>query len=297
MCPVHKGTSADLWRFACGVNLDTKTRGVLGGFYLPRNGWFIYYKQGYHGQFIYRVEKSTVMADYPKVLEKLRERSEQKKDAPPAFKRISDILKTHQEEISQDPEKFLQLIKKKRLEELKTKDPDLYDYSINKEQAFDIRWARIKRFWVNIVFEILFFSGLTLFIFWPWLRNKGKKSTIIHFGLFPFLLMLPYYLGYASWTFTSAGPSGGVLYPWVIIWFKALPLWTPIDQWILITLPKPLESISQSLGPMLSISGGGTLGPFCALVFGCLVSGIYWTFLSIPNKNKKEQEPDEKTDN
>jgi hypothetical protein len=88
------------------------------------------------------------------------------------------------------------------------------------------------------------------------------------------LLFLPYYLGYATWTFTSAGPSGGVLYPWVILCFGGLRLWTPLDSWILEATPKVLEPLSQRLGSMLVVSGGCEFGPVAALVSGSVVAAI-----------------------
>jgi hypothetical protein len=121
---------------------------------------------------------------------------------------------------------------------------------------------------VNIVFECAFFAALTLFALWPALRKSGSWRWGLHVGAIPLLLMLPYYCGYASWTFTSAGPSGGMLYPWVIVWSRDFPIWTATDQWVLGHFPKILEPISQPLGPMLSISGGHMLGPMTAVLIG-----------------------------
>ena len=44
-------------------------------------------------------------------------------------------------------------------------------------------------------------------------------------GMLPTLFCLPYWLGYAPLTFTSAGPVGGVLYPWLLQTLRGLP-WT-----------------------------------------------------------------------
>ena len=84
---------------------------------------------------------------------------------------------------------------------------------------------------------------------------------------------------YATWTFTGVGPSGGVFYPWVIFCFRNFPIWTGADQWALGNFPKFLVPLSQSPGPMLASSGGGTLGPVTALLIGagitvCISAGV-----------------------
>ncbi|HEX7618253.1 MAG TPA: hypothetical protein VF480_06005, partial [Verrucomicrobiae bacterium] len=57
MYPLHRGTSLGFWKNVCGISLDGKKIEELGGFYPPRNGWCIYYLQGYHGQFLFRVPR------------------------------------------------------------------------------------------------------------------------------------------------------------------------------------------------------------------------------------------------
>ena len=85
----------------------------------------------------------------------------------------------------------------------------------------------------------------------------------MHLGLVPILLLLPWYLGYVPWVFTSAFPSGGILYPWLVIHFRGFP-WTEVDSFILRHSPKILEPLSQSSGPPLALSGRGAFGPVAA---------------------------------
>jgi hypothetical protein len=88
------------------------------------------------------------------------------------------------------------------------------------------------------------------------------------------LLLTPYYLRNASWTFTSAGPIGGVIYPTVISVFAGFPFYTRADQWIQEALPPILEPLSQLPGEIISISGFNTLGPFVALLIGLASLGF-----------------------
>jgi hypothetical protein len=222
---------------------------------------------------LYRVSRSEAVADYPEVLQKIAANGRDQ-DATPAASRAYRVLKEDESAVREDPEELLARTSKAFLLELSREDRELYEYCLSAEEAFSARWDRVGRYWLNLLFESAYFACLSVFAFWPWLRRKGVWSWCIHVGLLPMLLFAPWYLGYAGWTFTSAGPSGGVLYPWVIVWFRRLSFWTPVDSWILENVPRLLEPISQPLGPMLSISGGRGLGPVGALVLGLVLSGV-----------------------
>lgn len=278
MKPVRKGTSKDFWWYACGVNLDDADRDVWGGIYQPRDGWYIYYEQGIHGQFLHRLPRSEVLADYTEVLRSLDEAA-QKEDAAPNLRRIYPELKQTRTAIEQNPDELLALIRNARLEQLKQEDESDYQYFLSTEDDFAERWRRIQRYWLNVVLECVFFSGLTFFAFWPWLRGSGRAAVSIHVGLIPPLLLLPYFLGYATWTFTSAGPSGGVLYPFAILPFRRMHFLSQLDQWGWEAISKTLEPLSQSPGPMLAVSGMGAPGPASAILIGVIISTITWAIL------------------
>ena len=55
MAPIRDGDPATFWHSACGIDVGVDQT-QQGRIYLPREGWFIYYMQGFHGQFIYRVK-------------------------------------------------------------------------------------------------------------------------------------------------------------------------------------------------------------------------------------------------
>ncbi len=250
----------------------------MDGVYQPRENWYIYYVQGYHGQFLFRVPRAQAVAAFPEVVRRI-EMSASQEDAPRRVRWAAAVLERNPPAADLSPEQFLSLTRDQWLNALRNSRKSIYDSAASEEQAFAERWIRVRRYWMNVVFESAFFGGLTLFALWPWLRRRGSWSWGLHLGSLPVLLMLPYYCGYASWTFTSAGPSGGVLYPWAIWWFRHFPIWTGADQWALENGPRFLGPLSQPLGPMLSISGGHGLGPVTALVMGagiaiCISAGV-----------------------
>jgi hypothetical protein len=264
--------------------LDGKRKDWIGSFYQPTNGWFTYYIQGFHGQFLFRIPRSEAIKDFPQALAVIKAVA----GTTNLILRTPLALSVLEQNPSaeQDADKFLALLREEKLKEIRKNGEEFYRLSIADEQAFAMRWGRIRRFWLNVVFECVLFSGLSLFAFWPWLRHQGPRAWGIHLGLTPLFLLLPYYFGYCGWTFTSAGPSGGVLYPWTIIWFRDWLFWTPVDEWLLVSSPKVLEPLSQTLGPMLSISGGRPPGIIAALLAGIVINGLIW--LTIALKWRKE---------
>ena len=271
MKPVREGTPEDFWWCACGVSLDGRERDLFSGIYQPRDGWYIYYEQGIHGQFLYRLPRSKAVAVYPEMLSKLDEAAQQD-DAEASLFVVLTELNGARAAFEHNPDKLLQLIRKAVLEKVRHEDESAYQYFLSEEDDFTERWTRIHRYWLNVALECLFFAALTLFAFWPWLRGKGWAATSIHMGWLPFLLLLPYFLGYATWTFTSAGPSGGVLYPYAILPFREISFLGGIDSWCWEAFPKTLEPLSQLLGPMLAVSGMGAPGIASTIAVGIIVS-------------------------
>jgi hypothetical protein len=242
----------------------------VGGFYLPRDGWFIYFDQGFHGQFLFRVPRSAVVADFQNVLGLIRKADTN--GAPLRLRLAAAVMGRNHSVDGDSPETFVSLLRTEHLNHIKTRFPDSYQVAISEEQEFSLRWGQARRFWVNILAESAFFASLIIFALWPWPRRKGPRAWGIHFGALPLLLMLPYCSGYADWTFSSAGPSGGISYPLAIAWSRDFPVWTSADEWVLLHFPKVLWPLSQSLGPMLSVSGGHGLGPFTASLSGGMIA-------------------------
>ena len=170
------------------------------------------------------------MADFPRALEALR--------APKPEAVRSDVVIGYEAWVKQggdarqDVVGLLDNIRQARLARLREKHPDSYEYALVRDEEFEERWKYVRRYWVNVLFESFFFGGFIVFAAWPWLRGGSRASWSVHTGLLPLLLFLPCFLGYASFTFTSAGPSGGILYPWVIrviVWYRSFAVWTSWD--------------------------------------------------------------------
>jgi hypothetical protein len=264
MYPVRDGDSAEFWVSACHLDLGVKPTGFCGRSYLPRDGWFIYAVQGGHGEFLYRVKAADAEADFPRILQRLQ--------AAPPGALWPDVEDGYRAWVRTNPDPsdamgLLARIREARLARLHQEDINLFQHEHARDASFNERWRRIQQYSLNIIFEFLYLFFLIVFAAWPWLRNGGLVRWALHFTLLPFLFFLPFWLGYAPFTFTSAGPTGGVIYPWLVVQFRG-GTWTSADTFIVRLLPRVLEPLSQTPGPMLSLSGGGAVGPFAVAIMG-----------------------------
>jgi len=252
--PVKDGSALVFWKHACHVDVGPARTELWGGVHPLQNGWFIYYAQGFHGQFLYRVPRAEAVAYFPQVLSKLEAAAP---DEVGAYV-LAGYRSWRQQGGSPGapPEDLLSAIRAAYIAQIKEDDEELAAYIAGEERNFTERWRRVQRWWLNVLFEFVYLVGLSLFTAWPWLRRKGAVAWACHTAFAPLLLFLPYYLGYAEYTFTSAGPSGGALYPWLIVWFRPLSWWTSLDTALYGIVPRLLDPLSQPTGPMLSLSGG-----------------------------------------
>jgi hypothetical protein len=268
MNPVREGDPATFWLHAAKIDVGVEKPWLSwGDFYQPRHDWLVYYTQEIHGQRLYRVKASEAVALFPKVVDRLG-------NAPPGIL-YPDVEKGFQEWLRtrtgpDDVAGFLAKLREAELARRRQDGSGLYEYVRSNEEAFSERWERIQRYPWNVRFEFLFLAGLILFMAWPWLRGAGRVGWAVHLGLLPILFFLPYWLGYARSTFTSIGPSGGILYPWLLGMFGGLP-WTSLDTTILRSLPPVLEPLSQTSGPMFSLTFFRGVGLLAATGMGVLL--------------------------
>jgi hypothetical protein len=165
-------------------------------------------------------------------------------------------------------------IEKADLERWKRTNPDVYSYRLSLRQHFNDRLARTKWFWATFTFEWLFFSCLAGYVVWPVFRGWDWRRWLLHLSFVPFLLMLPAYFSYAALSFTSAGPTGGILYPWLGLVFRGGG-WTRVDQWLVGHLPPVLEPLTQGSGIPMALSGG-VIAPTTLLAWPlCAILGAY----------------------
>jgi hypothetical protein len=273
--PIRPGTSSDFWFGAVGVAPGPVTTPGWG-IYQTDDDWFVYYVQGFHGQFLYRVSKADAKADLPEIVKRL---DQAKLDDVSPFRLEAFREWKRRDPSHSDAELLIHLNAEYWLKELQRdavdqdgNKKDWKTYLEERQEAFDYRYARTNRYWLNILFESAFLAALILFGLWPWLLSKSSSWWGVHVGALPFLFFLPYYLGYAPFCFTSAGPVGGVLYPHLLFAFRNSPIpWNDLDRWTFRQIPHPLSILTQDTGPMLSLSGGGGSGPIGTLFIGGMV--------------------------
>lgn len=273
MAPIRDGNSAEFWRIACGVSPTGETEQSFGGVaYFVDDTWAAYDVTHMHGSDLFRVRLSSLALDFDSVCKLLME--------PSGEDDKSDYVKGFNTWRAQDPDSrdiaaLVESIKKVRLRRIIVADPDVVKYIVASEQQFWQRWERANWYWANIVFEWLFLSGLILFAFWPTVRDKGIWAQTIHIAVVPLMFFSPTYLGYATYSFTSAGPSGGVLYPFLLR-ILGIGQCNRLDLWILERTPRLLEPLSIPIGSPLALSGRGFPGPTTAVVIGVLMSCFYF---------------------
>jgi hypothetical protein len=272
MWPITDVTGDDYWNDVLHLN------GHCGRAKPPRDGWFFGAQSDFHGERLFRVAEAEGREAFQRVAPKLENLPPRKVEY--VQKGIDVWLKKDRDRT--DPLLLLACIHDARLDDYRDQ-PEMQEYVRATVQSFDDRWHRLQRYWLNIVFEAGYLGALILFLWWPWLRQAAQWRWALHIGLGPLLLFVPYYLGYAMLSFTTAAQPGGLLYSQVLLWFRRplvwligdwnrqLP-WTSLDGWLLANLPKPLASISQTPGEMMSISGGGGVGPVFLLELGAVLA-------------------------
>jgi hypothetical protein len=260
------GTVEEFWQHASD-----------GMVYPPREHWFVYYDQGFHGQFFYRVERRTVEDSTRAAVATLgAERASLKRFN---YTRELDTWLAL-DPAQRTPDELVSLVRAGTAARLRSRDPSIYEYHLASEQRFEVLWREDEFFPEREALELAFFTVVVTFALWPWLRARSALRYFLHVSVTPPLLFLPYWLGYASLTFTSAGPSGGALYPLAIFWagLSLRRFFTPLDEWFFRTVPPLLAPLSQSRGEMISLTGGA-VGPVAVLVAGYLVGSIVWAIV------------------
>jgi hypothetical protein len=273
MNPVQEKSPAEFWLLITGIDVGVEyPYRSFGRVHQPRNGWFIASAQGFHGSDLYCVRASQAAPLFPKVAERMR-------TAPSGV--LSPLVEQGYRNWARsgaspdDAAGFIDRLRETSAQRLQASSPKAAE-EVRGEKELTVRWERAERYYLNVVFELAFLNGLILFAAWPWLSGAGRRAWALHLAVLPSLFCLPWWLGYAPLTFTSAGPVGGVLYPGLLraVTPRALP-WTGLDMDIVRHLPPILEPLSQPTGPMLSLSFGAGPAPSTAIAWGLLVaSGI-----------------------
>lgn len=274
MAIVQPGTAAQFWYCQCSVELERGAESRHGHLVIrrPRDGTYLYYEQGFHRAFLYGVPAADVMAAFPAVCKRFETMAASRAG------RETFGLESYQRWLKEDGGRTgaegLMSVANADYEDRLRRNWASVSEPFDMEHYVEAVWPYVQRYPLCIAFEFCYLSAVALFTLWPWLRGLGPWRWALHAGLLPVLLYLPSAMGYAQWSYTSVGPSGGVLYPWIIVWFRMLPgIYTPFAETIWVMMPKPLTWLSPSLGPCLSLSGG--FPSLSAIVLlGCLFGAV-----------------------
>ena len=151
----------------------------------------------------------------------------------------------------------------------------------------DVRKA--ERYWANFVFEFVHLGGVIWFLFWPFIWRKSSGRTVVHFGIAPFLLMAPAWLGYCSVVGAGVGPAGGILYCWIMALLQ-IPN-THWDYAFFRSVPKVLQVINQSpqwdfddilqIYPDIHCAAGPVYAAVCGVIMAAAAFGYSRLLLAL----------------
>jgi hypothetical protein len=259
--PVCHGTVDDFWQAALHLTPSDSLGGPHRAYYVDSQ-WCVYVDSHLHGWDILSVPTSEVASSLEGTIERLERatlagepaaaaQAYAKWRSEPANNQGLESLLRHADAAHRDYWKD---------------DVDMLSYYADEDLQVRATWHRRHYYWATIAFEWLLFTGLALFVSWPVIRQYSIRSLAVHVAITPPLFVLPLYFGYATYTFTSHGPGGGVLYPYVVYFFPHANTW--LDRWIMTHTPPLLESISTPMGAFMSLSGGAIPGLTVALLIG-----------------------------
>jgi len=281
MAPIHRGNSHQFWNCACGVVLSSEADSDWGGdAYFVDDVWAAYEMFHMHGGRVFCVPLLEVSSDFDAVVDKLQKQYELEKrhDAIKGYVRWRDDAK-----LPRDGQTLLKCIQREYLRSRVERGIASVEFSVQNEQLFWQRWQRADWYWASIVFEWMFLSGLALFAMWPGIRNRSVVRWAIHIAFLPFLFLTPAYLGYATFSFTSAGPSGGILYPYLLMFLRNGSM-TEFDGKVLRYIPRILEPLSAPIGSPMALTFLGMPGPtsvisagvICGVALLAIQYGVRW---------------------
>ncbi len=268
MAPVKPGTAVLFWKAAAGVQLDGDDKEEwIGGAYFIDDEWVAYEISHLHGSDLYCVPVNDVLPHFDRVIELLQQGEERGKETSS----IRGYVKWREIHFQQRNAQALVRCTSEALGEVMAKQgPGVLAAHLSGEQFFWKRWQQSYWYWANVVFEWTVLCGLALFVAWPVLRARSPLKLSLHVAISPTLFLLPTYLGYSTTSFTSAGPSGGILYPFLVGFFRGGRI-NRADQWLLNRLPQILEPLSPSIGQPMALTGFGMPGPTSAIIGGLVI--------------------------
>lgn len=272
MAPVQQGTAILFWEGLCraDLNQDGVTPWIGDAEYID-DRWCVYDIQHIHGSVVYRAPTSDVAALLPYVSEQIETNS------PTDLQ--SWVLNGHARwrdgTRTRETRNLVRSLREKRDQYWARRDASVFAFRIESRYELWNRWHSSKWYWATVVFDWAFLSGWVLFLLWPGIFGLKSWRWCLHLGLALPLFVLPVYLGYASYTFTSAGPTGGVLYPYLLLLLRGGSMSGP-DLWLYEHIPPILDAISTPIGSPLALTGMGMPGILGLTHQGAVFAAITW---------------------
>ena len=279
--PTRAGTSAEYWEYLCGVQLPGfkghHEYSHFGGVYPVVEGRAYYYAQMHHESLLYSAPADEVLHDLPRVQEALDHPQPPPASTCVGYDSLCDLYKKGSERRTGCATYFggskvgamnFQELEALRVNEAKASSFPPYDE--RQDAEFRGRLERAQRAWATFAFEAIYIAAWLIFVV-----GMRPLRVVWHWRvvLAPFLLFLPFFLGYAPMTFTF-GPSGGFVYPIYLI-LASLPMQivscSNLDGVVWEHLPNVLAGLSQLPGSPLAATGLGCVGPVSSLAFGVLL--------------------------
>lgn len=248
MRPIPQGNLNDFWYNALAVDLTNGSHSSRGTAIRYSSDWWIYSIVGMHGSSHYSIANAEVQTDWPRAQTELVKAAAE----PPApdrfvgsaFRRWRSFESSH----SQTIENLILCINEgviDRNTQLGSTPMSLWWT----RGSFDMHQvARTAEFyWFNFLFEFLWLSGLVWLALWPLIRGWRMRWFYSCLAIAFVLLYVPHWFGYCVLSRVPWGPTGGILYPWIIFynaWPWAYCWW---DHHFLINVPPIFSAINQGM--------------------------------------------------
>jgi hypothetical protein len=283
MAPIRLSTPMEFWKATCGISREsTRFEGYGGLPVVLQDGWLIFQLHHLHGSTLFKAKENEVAAELSWACRELETGIVKKKPASCISLGYLAWKKAEEKE-RRGVIGLMDRIETAFCE----KSPEKNGYRALDQYDFNRRIRQAKWYWANIGFEFIFLSGLVWFVAWPATRHKPPWQVALHLGLIPILFMFPVYLGYSTYTFTSRGPSGGVLYPWLLVFCRG-GFMNDLDKEMIEYLPQILEPLSQGIGNPMVLSGTGMPGPITTLKVGICLAILAYVILWLNGFRKKK---------
>jgi hypothetical protein len=264
MFPIRTVPGEQFWDQTASTTLAGPPWGGAGFYVSADHGHFVYASFGYHGLLLSRVS----VADAERLLAaaetQLRPRAaagDTMDDGAEAYRRWQAVPGP----VGRTVERYFTLVRAAQLDRIRSANPAAAASHLGDERDAKEMIAKTHRYWATVSFDAAWLVLVLACALLPFWRHPTLLRFASTWTLLPLLFHAPHFLGFASFARPPWGPTGGVLYPWLLFlsggtWLK------PWEVTFLNAMPHPLAFLSQDpAGPVLSITGAPGRGPLLVL--------------------------------